>query len=577
MDNNQQKHIPESLFFILALLVGLSLRLLFLGNTPLSEPEANLALQALDVAKGSAAPIGPHPLYLLLTGSLFFLLGNDNFLARFLPALVGSLFILAPVLFRQQLGRKAAIILALGLAIDPGLVSLSRQASDTILGLAFVVFAVGFWNTRKPIVSGICAALALLGGPMLWQGLLGVAISALIYFTYFKSKERSAVEPLVSTKNANSSTYWGLFWLSTGISLGLVATLFMRFPRGLSSLAGSLPAYIMGWGSFSGVAALTLLVALVVYQLPALIFGAWRGIRSWLEHDTLDKVVSIWFVVGFISVLVYPSRNVADLAWVSLPLWILAARGLALVTIPEKEDRLPAAIFSFLVVVLGIFAWLNFTGLLDTWQLNTDILQFRSLAILGAVLLLALATFMVAWGWSWTISLHGLTYGGIVLLFIFMVSNMTSAPGLRAHGNAELWQTYPIPRDQRYLFETVGQLSEWNTGRKDAVQIVVAGISSDALRWAMRGMPNAEFTPILAPGSQPPLVITMQQQQPGLAASYRGEEFVWDEQPDWQSLDVLGRLTWIAYHTAPLQSQKIILWARADIFPDHTTAGATAP
>jgi hypothetical protein len=90
-------------------------------------------------------------------------------------------------------------------------------------------------------------------------------------------------------------------------------------------------------------------------------------------------------------------------------------------------------------------------------------------------------------------------------------------------------------------------------------------------------MPNAEFTPVLAPGSQPPLVITVQQQQPGLAASYRGEEFVWDEQPDWQSLDVLGRLTWVAYHTAPLQSQKIILWARADIFPDHTTAGATAP
>jgi predicted membrane-bound mannosyltransferase len=123
----------EHAFYAIALAFAISLRFFHLGALPLSNFEADWALQALRIIQGLRPTIGPNPAYVHLTAVLFFLFSATNFLARFWPALAGTALVLAPWLLRRRMGRIPALVLAFGLALDPGLVAMSRLAGGPIL------------------------------------------------------------------------------------------------------------------------------------------------------------------------------------------------------------------------------------------------------------------------------------------------------------------------------------------------------------------------------------------------------------------------------------------------------------
>ena len=130
----------EGWLYGLAFLIALGFRLIQLGAAPLTDPEANFALQALHIAQGKAPLLGSLRGYILLTSILFTIIDSTNFMARFLPALAGSALVFIPSFFKDMLKPRAALILAFLFAVDPGLVALSRQASGTMLAVAFLLF-----------------------------------------------------------------------------------------------------------------------------------------------------------------------------------------------------------------------------------------------------------------------------------------------------------------------------------------------------------------------------------------------------------------------------------------------------
>src|SRR5512146_2031993 len=132
----------EHALFILILLLALSLRLLNLGAAPLAAGEAALAIKAYDLAHGERVALDPQPGYVALTGATFALFGNNEFTARWWPAIIGGLLTVVPFLFRRSFGREAALILALGLALDPGLVALSRQGDGPMMAIGFTLLAL---------------------------------------------------------------------------------------------------------------------------------------------------------------------------------------------------------------------------------------------------------------------------------------------------------------------------------------------------------------------------------------------------------------------------------------------------
>lgn len=164
----------EGWFYGLAFLIALAFRLIGLGHLPLNDAEARVALEALRLADGLKQTLSPNAGYILFTIPVFFLYGGGtDALARLIPALVGSALIFAPLLFRDRLRPRSSLILAFFIALDPGLIAISRQAASPILAVTFLVFALGFFNQKRFQLAGVFAALTLLGGPNIWHGFTG--------------------------------------------------------------------------------------------------------------------------------------------------------------------------------------------------------------------------------------------------------------------------------------------------------------------------------------------------------------------------------------------------------------------
>ena len=77
--------------------------------------------------------------------------------------------------------HRAGVVMAFGLALDPGLVSLSRQAGSLMPALVFTLFALASVYNRRMVLAGICTGLALLSGVAFLQGLLILGISWGLY------------------------------------------------------------------------------------------------------------------------------------------------------------------------------------------------------------------------------------------------------------------------------------------------------------------------------------------------------------------------------------------------------------
>ena len=128
-----RKFTWESLLYAAILLIAFGFRFALLGKPPLSDAEAVLALNALELADGQGLIQHGEPGYIPLTSVLFQIFDSTNFLARFWPALLGSCLVLAPILFRNMIGKKSSIILAGLLAVDPVLIATSRTAGGGML------------------------------------------------------------------------------------------------------------------------------------------------------------------------------------------------------------------------------------------------------------------------------------------------------------------------------------------------------------------------------------------------------------------------------------------------------------
>ncbi len=563
----------EQLLFALALALGLGLRLLSLGAAPLSDGEAGWALGALSVARGELVTIGPQPAYVILTGSTMFALGSSSFLARLWPALLGSLLVLLPILFRDKLGRRAALILAFALALDPGLVALSRQAGGPMLALSSVLLALALWYARRPVLAGICAALALLAGPDVLHGLLGLAlawgVSALLQSTgVFSSSSKS---DLAEIPPPISREAWMSALLAGGITFLAVGTQFLRYPQGLGAFVSQLPAYLTSWTTVAGIPLLRLLAVLVIYQPLALLFAV-IGLVSSREHRNTARAALLWLIFALLLALVHPAHQAVDLVWAVVPLWGLAALGMDAVLEGESDGWRISLLQAALVFILLCLFWLNLAGLsMDPFSANRGL----RLAIMLGALGLAILTSVLVWlGWSLVIARHGLALGVLAALGIALLSTTWGVSQLRPDGPEELWSPAPSVGEANLLLTTLRDLSVWHTGEREALDVTVA-VDSPALHWLLRDYRQARYVPEIqslngleVAGQQPSVVIAWQTDQtPSLSATYRGQDFAWRITPGWQGVFPQDFALWLAFRQAPIQLQSIVLWARSDLFP----------
>ena len=224
---------------------------------------------------------------------------------------------------------------------------------------------------------------------------------------------------------------------------------------------------------------------------------------------------------------------------------------------------------------MAVIGWIN---LLSIGRYQVSGLIYWAI-IIGAFLLGIISLLLVAAVWSSNAARLGAVWAICIMLGLQLVSNTWGVAFLRPSSAQELWSYAPATGQADLLTATLSDLSSWNTGLRDQLQIVDM-TGSPAIEWSLRNFPNFQYKASLAASETPPVVITSKNaDEPRLAQQYRGQDFIWRSYPGWQSIFPSEFINWLAFRQAPLGQDQIILWARADIFPGGATesTGSNTP
>jgi len=123
------------------------------------------------------------------------------------------------------------------------------------------------------------------------------------------------------------------------------------------------------------------------------------------------------------------------------------------------------------------------------------------------------------------------------------------------------------------LLDTIEQTSTWSRGDAQSLRITVNGVNSPALLWMLRNYNVGEKSSLDIMAS-PELVITSEAGNPELASTYRGQDFFWRKSTDWTSAKNWSK--WLVLRDLPQNSERIIFWARNDLFYDSQNQGTEA-
>lgn len=557
-------------FIAIIFIVANFLRFYQLGIPVLDSPEAAVAMEALRVVENHPQQIQTDLLLVHATAALFYLFGDNNALLRLLPALIGSLFVLTPLLFQRWLGIRPAILLSAVLAIEPTFIALSRYADGRMLTIALVVFALGFLLHRQYWLGAISLALFLLSGRSVGYGLVLLALVAAWTWLGDKKFMQTKFKEWVEQFAAMDRRTFGIVFVFT---FALAGTLFLLNPQGLSAAVTGWIDFFQHWAvRLSGNLMLQTGGILLTFGLFPLLVGIWGIIR--LEKRGGGKFWSIvlrWLIAAFVLFLLYPSKHPLDWAWVVLPLWCFAAVNITILFEDWRQIDMTtfgAAVFLFVLQVFFLLNWITAVNV----EYDSQQLVWRAILLGGTFLLMTLTLLMVLFGWGIKPGINALTISlGTLLILFNVLGGALKATGVNGMTQMEVWRNSAYPSQIYLLKQTVRDLGEWNHGDADLLEVTIVGIDDPVLQWELRQY-NLQSVNVLSPGDSPEVVVSSSTGGDQWSESYRGQSFVIGEAPIWEGMTLREWQQWMFYRKAPTQQTEVILWSRADLFPGSEPA-----
>jgi predicted membrane-bound mannosyltransferase len=238
----------EWLLYAAIILLALVLRLPELGTTPLNDAQSHEALAAFRVVTPTSAvvdgvqAIPRYPLMFSANTLLMTVTGTGTPTVLLPTALLGVLLIFLPMLFRRWLGQANALILSCLLLMSPILLLSSRSMTGSIWSMMLAVIALYcIARCLESSATGYALAatsfivlLVLMAEPAGFITFLGLAAGL-----FFASRPRD--------NSANSSyrtiliayvRHWPYLRgvAISAVIVGLTATVFLLYPRGLSNI-----------------------------------------------------------------------------------------------------------------------------------------------------------------------------------------------------------------------------------------------------------------------------------------------------------------------------------------------------
>ncbi len=251
----------------------------------------------------------------------------------------------------------------------------------------------------------------------------------------------------------------------------------------------------------------------------------------------------------------------------TFPLWILAARVFLRAFHLPEGGKSAVIITAIIVIVISAFMMLILRSILQYTPGQVEQTSYL-IALLGGVVLLVALILIVSFGWSENAAITGLLIGSLVVVWVSLISVSVNSTGIRAERTQEQWFLDEKVYSSRWLEKSIEDVMDWNSRRDSAIDIIVSGFESPAMEWVMQSYENVQFVSYLSPQSQPGILITPIDSIPEISNSYRGQDLVWSQKVNWESLTPYQYLIWMITREVPESNQEIIFWVRTDLMPD---------
>ncbi len=556
------------LFMLIALVSAAFLRFVNLGASNLTDHEATIALQALNSSKGQSGMIGGQPGYVGLTSLLFTLFEGNNFFARFWPVLFGITLVMVPGLFRKQLGEFTCIILAFLIAFEPGLVALSRSADGTMITITSLLLAIGFLLNRKLIPAGIAFGLACIGSENFWP--LAFAIGLAWLLVYLVESDKTKAIGISSLKMDKSG--WLVFGISGLITIFLISSQYLMHPNGISGIGSGITDYFAKWQGGSKLGQGQFLLIMLVTQFPALILGVWGLVNGLRDKSSWSRLLGLWWVIGLLLAVISPLQETLIIAMVNLPLYILTAMQVAkLVGGLSIHSNIVLIAETVVTISLLLFSILNFLNMINFPPGDTISMRNRILGTFLPLVLWIAFTVLLAWGWDSVSSKSGVVIGLGLMLGVLLFGSGWKAAGLGSYPQNELLTNSGYIVGHKDLLQTVEDLSLWNTGQRNRIDVRLVGLNSPSITWAFRNFEKMTREEAFPVNDAPSIVISGVDAVIQTQSLYRGQMMVWSIQPNSTQAQWQDWPKWFFNRQFPQEKTNILLWVRNDLFKDSNT------
>ncbi len=549
-----EKKPGQFTWFLLAFLLGFGLRLWGLSEMRFTLAEAQIAQGAWQMALGNAAGLPGNMSYVGLSALLFHLFEPSFFFARLLPVLFGSSLILIPWFWRDRLGTKVALVLAFGLAIDPVLLSFSRQIVTPIFVLAGLAWALTALKNRRPVLAGSMFALAFLGGYSFWMlALVGLAVF-LIWrkradFEFFDAsyKVKAFLLPLLT---------------SFVVSLVLISSAFLLSTEGLGGIGAGLVEFFGLFTKSYEIPAYQSLIVAIAYSILPLLFAFWSLVDDLRNKQALKNLPYLigWGLSVLLSLLL-GRQDLGLLVFAAAFAWLGAAESVARFIEQGSERReVVFGVTAFQIVILVYMQMVG--GRLTSLALNSQEFRLALFALMAGVLLLVISTILVGMGWSRQVSGQALQNSLFIMLIMLTVGISLRSVRSQQESITLSILAGPIMLPNNDVKNVIDEIDQ--NGRADRFEITYdLGELEQQFAWFFREQADWKNAQSVL---QADLILSESEADFSAADVYRGRNVVLFRQIDQQVVKPGDFLKTLLGEPLPLVSQNGVLWVRLNLF-----------
>ncbi len=342
----------------------------------------------------------------------------------------------------------------------------------------------------------------------------------------------------------------------------------MLIPQGISAIGSGLVEYIASWLGEDGLRLPHVLIVWSLTYLPILLVGLWGFITCKREELGGRLAILASLVFAWLIAVLNPQLAMENLAWSSIPLWLLGALMVKdfICSLVVKQRIVWVSMTALFIVMWG-FSFTNLNNLFYEISPSPEIIQGRLIGVLLPFVLLVLVSVLVSWSWSKKDTFNGILTGILIVLMMSIPGSTWRATGMTNQKANELWHSIGFPVGASGLEESLNTYGKWASGQATGVDILVSGVEDPSLRWALRNYKQVEDSTINDPEYQSVVVITDLDDTIQSASIYRGQELTWLVSPNLDQMGVRDWVRWRLFRQAPAVESSYLLWVRNDIFP----------